>query len=136
MVYNCLFYIFMNILHITDELTKKNYSISSLIFFLIDYIEEKKEIKHHILTTSLQKNLFKDENQILIIKKKFLFNFYNINLAIEKIVKIAVERRLCRLFFANNLRFINLALHKAFHSFFCSHAWNALRCSIKKQKYN
>ena len=65
----------MNILHITDELTKKNYSISSLIFFLIDYIEEKKEIKHHILTTSLQKNLFKDENQILIIKKKFLFNF-------------------------------------------------------------
>ena len=78
----------MNILHITDELTKKNYSISSLIFFLIDYIEEKKEIKHHILTTSLQKNLFKDENQILIIKKKFLFNFYNINLEIEKIVKM------------------------------------------------
>ena len=65
-----------HVLHVTEELSKKNYSISSLIFFLSEFIENKINIKHTILTTNLQREIFKEHNNVEIINlslfKKFL----------------------------------------------------------------
>ena len=77
----------MNILHITDELTKKNYSISSLIFQLTEYIENKKYIRHNILSTCLQRGIFNHKNNVILIKKNFFINFYKISIEIENIIR-------------------------------------------------
>ena len=62
----------MNILHITDELTKKNYSISSLILFSVKYIENKKNIRHNILSTYFQKCIFEKKSNIIIKNHQFV----------------------------------------------------------------
>tara|TARA_B100000787_G_scaffold40223_1_gene28555 strand:- start:1148 stop:2242 length:1095 start_codon:yes stop_codon:yes gene_type:complete len=77
----------MNILHITEELSKKNYSISSLVLFITNYIENKKKIKHNILTTVFQKNIFKDSSKVILIKGNYLSNIYKINSQIRKIIE-------------------------------------------------
>ena len=58
------------VLHVTEELSKKNYSISSLIFFLSDFIESKIDIKHTILTDSLQTDIFEKTSNLKIINFK------------------------------------------------------------------
>ena len=75
------------VLHVTEELSKKNYSISSLIFFLSDYIENKLDIKHTILTTSLQKDIFNENSSVKIINLPLIKNFFLINERISEIVK-------------------------------------------------
>ena len=52
----------MKILHITNEFTKKNFSISKLIVFLSSHIYQKFNYNFSILTSKLEKNLFKDQN--------------------------------------------------------------------------
>ena len=77
----------MNILHITDELTKKNYSISSLIFYLTEYIENKNKIRHNILSTYLQRDTFNDKNNIILIKTNSFLNCYKNVSNIKDIIK-------------------------------------------------
>ena len=61
------------VLHVTEELSKKNYSISSLIFFLSDYVEKKIDIKHTILTANFQKNVFITNQKVKIILRPSIF---------------------------------------------------------------
>ena len=51
----------MNILHITNEFSKKNYSISSLIDYLSKKFNNSEKYQVNILTTSIDKQLFNDE---------------------------------------------------------------------------
>ena len=75
------------VLHVTEELSKKNYSISSLIFFLCNYIENKISVKHVILATYIQKEIFKQSKNVKIINLPLLSNFFSINEIISEIVK-------------------------------------------------
>lgn len=75
------------VLHVTEELSKKNYSISSLIFFLSDYIEKKIDTTHTILTTNLQSEIFSPQHNVEVINLPLLKNFFKINEIISKIIK-------------------------------------------------
>ena len=75
------------VLHVTEELSKKNYSIASLIFFLCNYIENKILVKHVILATYIQKEIFKQSKNVKIINLPLLSNFFSINEIISEIVK-------------------------------------------------
>ena len=77
----------MNILHITDELSKKNYSISSLVFFLAEYFENKKKFKHTILSTYQQKDLFQNQINIFLINDNIITKFISINSKLSNILK-------------------------------------------------
>ena len=44
----------MKVLHVTEELSKKNYSISSLIFFLSNFIINKINYSYNVLTSAIQ----------------------------------------------------------------------------------
>ncbi len=77
------------VLHVTEELSKKNYSISSLIFFLSDYVEKKIDIKHTILTANFQKNVFITNQKVKIIDLHLVKNFFSINKKISEIIKNA-----------------------------------------------
>ena len=48
----------MKVLHVTNEFTKKNFSISSLIIYLSSYLYKNYKHSYSILTSSLEKNLF------------------------------------------------------------------------------
>ena len=52
----------MRVLHITNELTKKNYSIASLMLFVSKHICNVYEFKYSILTSKIESNLFDDKN--------------------------------------------------------------------------
>ena len=52
----------MRILHITNEFTKKNFSISKLIVFLSRHIYQKFNFDFSIITSRLEKNLFNEKN--------------------------------------------------------------------------
>tara|TARA_B110000977_G_scaffold180462_1_gene240127 strand:- start:203 stop:1312 length:1110 start_codon:yes stop_codon:yes gene_type:complete len=77
----------MNILHITEELSKKNYSISSLVIFLCKYIENKKKIKHIILATKLQSSIFNDSSKIILVKENYFSNICKINFKIKNLIE-------------------------------------------------
>ena len=68
----------MKILHITNELSKKNYSIASIIFFLTKNLY-KQEKSVSILASKIDKNLFlldiKNLKNLQIIK---IFRWLNI----------------------------------------------------------
>ena len=49
----------MKVLHITNEFTKKNFSISSLIIYISSYLNNNYKVNYSILTSYLEKNLFK-----------------------------------------------------------------------------
>ena len=58
----------MKILHITNEITKKNFSISSLILYLSDVLEKNFNIKCSILISKFDKTLNQlDNNQVQLI---------------------------------------------------------------------
>ena len=76
-----------HVLHVTEELSKKNYSISSLIFFLSEFIENKINAKHTILTTNLQREIFKEHNNVKVLDLKILKNFFEVNQIISLNIK-------------------------------------------------
>jgi glycosyltransferase involved in cell wall biosynthesis len=76
-----------HVLHVTEELSKKNYSISSLIFFLSEYIEKNIKIKHTILTTYLQREIFKEQQNVKVLNLSLLKNFFTINKTISFHIK-------------------------------------------------
>ena len=66
----------MKVLHITNEFTKKNFSISSLIIYLSNYLYKNYKHSYSILTSSLEKNLFEKKNiEILKIDSWFQYFF-------------------------------------------------------------
>ena len=66
----------MKVLHVTNEFTKKNFSISSLIIYLSSYLYENYKHSYSILTSSLEKNLFEKKNiEILNISSWFQYFF-------------------------------------------------------------
>ena len=56
----------MRVLHITNEFTKKNFSISSLILYLSDYLYKNYNHTYSILTSGLEKDLFAQKGIDLI----------------------------------------------------------------------
>ena len=75
------------VLHVTEELSKKNYSISSLIFYLSNYIENKIDVKHVVLTTYIQNEIFKQSKNIVVVNLAFIKNFFAINEIVSKTIK-------------------------------------------------
>ena len=61
----------MKVLHITNEFTKKNFSISSLIIYLSNFLYKNYKHNYSILTASLEKDLFEKKN----LKPKWLTVF-------------------------------------------------------------
>ena len=76
-----------HVLHVTEELSKKNYSISSLIFFLSEFIESKIDIKHTILTTNLQSEIFKEHTNVKVLNLNIFKNFFITNQIISQNIK-------------------------------------------------
>ena len=76
-----------HVLHVTEELSKKNYSISSLIFFLSEFVENKIDVKYTILTTNLQREIFNEHSNIKVLDLKILKNFFDVNQIISLNIK-------------------------------------------------
>ncbi len=81
----------MKVLHITNELSKKNYSIASIIFFLTDKLyDQKKNIS--ILASKIDQNLFYSKlesyNNLQLIK---IFSWLNIFLYYNDLKKIIIS---------------------------------------------
>ena len=51
----------MKVLHITNEFTKKNFSISSLILYISNYLYEKYNFKFSILTSIQEKRIIRQQ---------------------------------------------------------------------------
>ena len=68
----------MRVLHITNELTKKNYSIASLMLFVSKHIYNVYEFKYSILTSKIESNLFNDENIAKIEINNWIDFFFRI----------------------------------------------------------
>ena len=67
----------MRVLHITNEFTKKNFSISSLILYLSDYLYKNYNHTYSILTSGLEKDLFAQKGINLIKIKNWAYFFTN-----------------------------------------------------------
>ena len=52
----------MKVLHITNELTKKNFSIASLVLFISKHLHKTYNIQYSILASKLERDLFEDKN--------------------------------------------------------------------------
>ena len=65
----------MKVLHITNEFTKKNFSISSLILYISAYLYSNYNFTFEILTSSLEKDLFAEKN-LNIFKFKNWIDFF------------------------------------------------------------
>ena len=76
----------MKVLHVTDELSKKNYSISSLIFFLSNFMVKKININYDVLTSSIQEEVFEKKSNIEIINYKKKADIFNNNLSMSKFI--------------------------------------------------
>ena len=69
----------LNILHLTNEFTKKNYSISSLISYLSNLYVKDKSLNVRITTSNLDSRLF-DENKIEQFENSgFFFKYFCFN---------------------------------------------------------
>ena len=66
----------MKVLHITNEFTKKNFSIASLILFISKQLHNTLRINYSILASSCEERLFKDAN-IEILKFSSWLNFFS-----------------------------------------------------------
>lgn len=73
----------MKVLHITNELTKKNFSIASLIFFISKHFYKSYKFEYSILTSKVERNLFDDKN----INKIDLTNWISILFKIRNLSK-------------------------------------------------
>ena len=77
----------MKVLHVTNEFTKKNFSISSLIIYLSDYLYKNYKHSYSILTSSLEENLFERKNiEILNISNWFQY-FFSKNILSKKFIE-------------------------------------------------
>ena len=77
----------MKILHVTDELSKKNYSISSLILFLSNFFQKTQNFKYNILASDIQKDIFQQDEKISIIKFQKFSDIFNNDINIKSAIK-------------------------------------------------
>ena len=72
----------MKVLHITNELTKKNFSIASLMLFVSKHLYNIYNFNYSILTSKIESNLFNDKNIVKIEINNWIDFFFRIkNLA-------------------------------------------------------
>ena len=77
----------MRVLHITNEFTKKNYSIASLILFISKYLYKSYGVRFSLLSSKTNKFLFSDEiftqinfnkwSSFFLLNKEFKKKIYN-----------------------------------------------------------
>jgi glycosyltransferase involved in cell wall biosynthesis len=77
----------MKVLHVTNEFTKKNFSISSLIIYLSGYLYENYKHSYSILTSSLEKNLFEKKNIEILNISSWLQYFFSKNVLSKKFME-------------------------------------------------
>ena len=65
----------MKVLHITNELTKKNFSIASLMLFISKHLHNIYKFKYSFLTSKIESNLF-DDKHITKIKINNWIDFF------------------------------------------------------------
>ena len=75
----------MKILHITNEFTKKNFSISSLILYISNFLFKRYHLDFSILTTTSDDNLFTKKNIDILNLNSWAGYFNNKKNLIEKI---------------------------------------------------
>ena len=68
----------MKVLHITNELTKKNFSIASLVLFISNHLYKSYNFQYSILTSDLERDLFRDKNIYKIELKTWISIFLRI----------------------------------------------------------
>jgi len=74
----------MRVLHITNELTKKNFSIASLMLFISKHLYNVYNFNYSILTSKIESNLFDDKNIVKIKINNWIDFFFRIkNLSIH-----------------------------------------------------
>jgi glycosyltransferase involved in cell wall biosynthesis len=77
----------MNVLHVTEELSKKNYSISSLIFFLSSFISKKINFNFNVLTSAIQEDVFKKNSNIKIVNYSTGKDIFDNNNLLSEVIK-------------------------------------------------
>ena len=65
----------MRILHITNEFSKKNYSIASLIIHISKLFKKNHDQNVNIVTSKIDKNLFSEKN-IELVNFNSWINFF------------------------------------------------------------
>ena len=78
----------MKVLHVTEELSKKNYSISSLIFFLSNFIINKVNYSYNVLTSAIQEDVFKRKDNVNIISFKGISSVFDKNVNLVHLLKL------------------------------------------------
>ena len=73
----------MRVLHITNEFTKKNYSIASLILFISKYLYKSYNVSFSLLSSSTNKSLFNEEISSNVNFKKWS-SFFLLNNTLKK----------------------------------------------------
>ncbi len=68
----------MNILHVTNEFSKKNYSIASLIIHLFKFYDSSEDVNVKIVTAKIEDELFSHDNISLIRKSSWINIFLNL----------------------------------------------------------
>ena len=77
----------MKVLHVTEELSKKNYSISSLIFFLSNFIVKKINFNFDVLTSAMEEEVFKKSNNIKIISYNSGNDIFDNNVLLSNVLR-------------------------------------------------
>ena len=80
----------MTILHITSEFSKKNFSISSLIIYISNYLHINFKINFSILVSHYEKDLFESKNTETLKFSNFFDFFFKIRLLKNKISKYKI----------------------------------------------
>ena len=75
----------MKILHITSELTKKNFSIASLILFISDHLNKKFSYHYSILSSKIEKILFNNNNIKTIEFSRWFSIFFKFRALLDQI---------------------------------------------------
>lgn len=79
----------MKILHVTDELSKKNYSISSLILYLSNYFKKTQGYSYNVLASEIQTDIFKKKKEIVIINFKKFSDIFDNNNSLKDVINSA-----------------------------------------------
>ena len=75
----------MKILHITSELTKKNFSIASLILFISDHLNKKFSYQYSILSSKIERILFNNNNIKTIEFSRWFSIFFKFRALLDQI---------------------------------------------------
>ena len=80
----------MKVLHITNELTKKNFSIASLICFISNHLYKSYKFDYSILTSKAERDLFDDKKINTIELTTWISIFFKIKNLSKKIFNFDV----------------------------------------------